>query len=243
MLIEGIKLINYLSKSSEAVLFIGKSEESRESKYLAEDCQVVKIRLAKEYRNDLLDTKLRRHRTKSESKILRKCNSISGLCTPKIYRVDMANTAIFMEYIQGKTLSELLRSIVDTNNSSCSSQCSDIYRKIGTAVGHIHASHIIHGDLTASNFIVQANDSNSYVNVYLIDFGLSFTSQAAEDRAVDLYGLERCIHSIDLARSGDWLDQIYCGYKSTIDSKEFFLQTMKRLEQVRQRGRKRSMVG
>lgn len=63
--------------------------------------------------------------------------------------------------------------------------------RIGQAIAKLHKASIIHGDLTTSNFMVR--DHN--LSVVVIDFGLSYNSTLAEDRAVDLYVLERAFLS------------------------------------------------
>lgn len=50
-------------------------------------------------------------------------------------------------------------------------------------------SGVIHGDLTTSNMIYKDDQ------IYLIDFGLSYVKTSIEDRAVDLYVLERAFIS------------------------------------------------
>lgn len=54
----------------------------------------------------------------------------------------------------------------------------------------MHDSGIIHGDLTTSNMMIRQNKS-----IVMIDFGLSFNSTLIEDKAVDLYVLERAFLS------------------------------------------------
>lgn len=61
---------------------------------------------------------------------------------------------------------------------------------MGRLVSKVHESGIIHGDLTTSNMIMT---SHNYIA--LIDFGLSYFKESAEDRAVDLYVLERAFKS------------------------------------------------
>jgi TP53 regulating kinase-like protein len=55
----------------------------------------------------------------------------------------------------------------------------------------MHDADVVHGDLTTSNVIVRGTDSQ----VVLIDFGLSSISTVVEDKAVDLYVLERAFIS------------------------------------------------
>ncbi|KAF0988880.1 hypothetical protein HZS_2994, partial [Henneguya salminicola] len=78
---------------------------------------------------------------------------------------------------------------------------------ISVAVSAIHLSGVIHGDLTTSNIIVEAN-SDYEPKIYIIDFGLSFSSSSIEDRAVDLYVLERSL-SISLSHICDKMENMF----------------------------------
>jgi TP53 regulating kinase and related kinases len=147
----------------------------------------------------------------------------------------------------------------------------DLLRRIGQAVGSMHRAGVIHGDLTTSNLILTppslsspslaqsdhdaaenvaaaiAEQSNNIPQsspllegeIVLIDFGLAYQAVHEEDRAVDLYVLEKAVGSTH-PRTEGFFDQLLQGYKSTF--KDWKL-VMKRLEDVRMRGRKRSMIG
>ena len=73
----------------------------------------------------------------------------------------------------------------------------------------------------------------------LIDFGLSFVSSLAEDRGEDLYMLERAFLSThpNMESSFQWLLQSYSRSSSRAAG------VILKLDEVRQRGRKRTMVG
>ena len=76
------------------------------------------------------------------------------------------------------------------NDSSLTPEkVQETIRQIGTLVLQIHECGIIHGDLTTSNMILKNGQ------IYIIDFGLSYFKDSAEDRAVDLYVLERAFKS------------------------------------------------
>ncbi|KIV97920.1 hypothetical protein PV10_01621 [Exophiala mesophila] len=79
--------------------------------------------------------------------------------------------------------------------------------------------------------------------IVLIDFGLATQSTQEEDRAVDLYVLERAFGSTH-PRQEHWFDtevlQSQDGYRGSFKGANVVL---KRLEDVRLRGRKRSMLG
>lgn len=68
-----------------------------------------------------------------------------------------------------------------------------VMRLIGTSVGGLHASGVVHGDLTTSNLILR--EKSGEMDVVLIDFGLGSVSTSDEDMAVDLYVLERAFAS------------------------------------------------
>lgn len=70
----------------------------------------------------------------------------------------------------------------------------EVARLVGTSIGRIHQADIVHGDLTTSNLMV-INDSNQNYQIVIIDFGLGMTRPVIEDKAVDLYVLERALIS------------------------------------------------
>lgn len=125
----------------------------------------------------------------------------------------------------------------------------DLMRRIGHTVGGLHKAGVIHGDLTTSNLMLQPttttttdteNDSPSMEGeVVLIDFGLAGQSVHDEDRAVDLYVLERAFGSTH-PRTEPLFEEVLQGYREAYRGASLAL---KRLEDVRMRGRKRSMIG
>ena len=63
--------------------------------------------------------------------------------------------------------------------------------KIGETIGILHKNDIMHGDLTTSNLLYDDKTNQ----IYVIDFGLSQKDCKIEDKAVDLYVLERAFTS------------------------------------------------
>lgn len=119
-------------------------------------------------------------------------------------------------------------------------------RGMGVTVAKMHAAGIIHGDLTTSNILVERTASNANQDVdvsssslCLIDFGLSHVETSAEDKGVDLYVLERALTST--FSSIPWFfEELLQSYRSTYGGgEEVFI----KLEEIRLRGRKRTMVG
>ncbi|KAJ1658129.1 serine/threonine-protein kinase bud32 [Dispira simplex] len=136
---------------------------------------IAKERFPKTYRHPVLDKKLTARRVIQ-----------AGIDTPALYYIDGSRNIIYMERIQGCTVKQYLLSYTDDKV---------IYdgtaEKIGKSLATLHAIDIIHGDLTTSNLYLRES-TNSLV---LIDFGLSFISNLVEDKAVDLYVLERAFLS------------------------------------------------
>ena len=66
----------------------------------------------------------------------------------------------------------------------------DLLKLIGKILAQLHQADLIHGDLTTSNMMLLAEDK-----ICLLDFGLSSTSASVEEKAVDLYVLERAFSS------------------------------------------------
>lgn len=91
-----------------------------------------------------------------------------------------------MQYIHGMTVKAFLWS-----NPPLPARM-DVVKRLGDIIALMHAHDIIHGDLTTSNFMMNEQDKN---RVVAIDFGLSTQSNMAEDKAVDLYVLERAFLS------------------------------------------------
>lgn len=161
------------------------------------------------------------------------------------------------------------RGTADTDISVCAETVKEsekkictLLRKIGSAVGLLHKTGIIHGDLTTSNLMLRPpassvsaetapreTDTNNLEpgnklpsldgEIVLIDFGLASQSVQDEDRAVDLYVLERAFASSH-PRTEGLFQEVLEGYGESFKAAKSVL---KRLEEVRLRGRKRSMIG
>ncbi|KAJ6258954.1 hypothetical protein Dda_5849 [Drechslerella dactyloides] len=137
-----------------------------------------------------------------------------------------------------------------------------LMRQIGETIGKLHDIDIIHGDLTTSNLMLRkerrttlevdtSETENAEKNdegiellegdyeVVLIDFGLGQVSVSDEDKAVDLYVLERAFISTHPKASG-LFHTILEAYKQNSLGSGIVL---RRLQEVRLRGRKKSMIG
>ncbi len=197
-----------LEEGAEAKIFLIKEE----GKYF-----VVKERIRKRYRLKDLDEKIRKRRTKSEIKLLKKAGSI--IDCPKV--LEEGYYEIKLEYINGKKLSETL-------NSLSLKKQKDFLEKVGEIIAKIHNENIIHGDLTTSNLISERE------KIYLIDFGLGFISNKIEDKAVDLHLFKQALEAKHSKNCKELFEMFLKRYKKEEkDSKEI----LERLVAVERRGR------
>ena len=180
---------------------------------------------------------------------------------------------LLMEWIDGRTVKELLREedVVFKDKGGVAGEgdaktredkVQALLRQVGRAIGTMHSKGgIVHGDLTSSNIMVRPGaetEQNGEVNghydkkrqwpnlqgeIVLIDFGLATQSVQDEDRAVDLYVLEKAFGSTHPKQEAWFQNEVLNspdGYLGTYKGAKIVL---RRLEDVRMRGRKRSMVG
>jgi Kae1-associated kinase Bud32 len=179
---------------------------------------LVKDRVPKSYRLPFLDQKIRKSRTRRETKILTKASSL--IPVPKLISSDDIEK-IEMEFIPGKKLSDNL----DTLTNAFS-----ICKKIGKQISILHDNNIIHGDLTTSNMILSNTKPQK---LYFIDFGLSFTSHRPEDKAVDLHLIKQALEAKHFKHFKTFFKAVIEGYKSSPNSSI----VLKQLEKVEARGR------
>ena len=116
---------------------------------------------------------------------------------------------------------------------------------IGTEIARLHLADIVHGDLTTSN--IMARRDTTGLGVVLIDFGLASVSALIEDKAVDLYVLERALQAThpepeDLDPRETRFARILAAYAVELGQPQW-TRVQGRLDDVRRRGRKRDMTG
>ncbi|KAI4301224.1 hypothetical protein L6164_034523 [Bauhinia variegata] len=216
-----------------SLILLKQGAEARvfESTFVGRRC-IVKERFSKKYRHPTLDSKLTLKRLNAEARCLTKARRL-GVPTPVLYAVDPVLHTLTFQYIEGPSVKDIFLEF--GLNGVSEEQLDNIASQIGDAIGKLHDGGLIHGDLTTSNMLL-ANGTNQLV---LIDFGLSFTSTLPEDKAVDLYVLERALLSMH-SSCGNVMDRILAAYRK---SSKQWSSTLNKLAQVRQRGRKRTMVG
>ncbi|KAG2002354.1 other/Bud32 protein kinase [Coprinopsis cinerea AmutBmut pab1-1] len=233
---------------------------------------LLKHRFKKKYRHDVLDVSLTKQRVAGEARALLKCLR-SGVNVPQILMVDAAEGILGIEWIDGHSVRQLLpggeeeeeegeeqREEGQQDAPDSIDEAEERLKKeygvdidtlltlIGTELSKLHKADIIHGDLTTSNMMVRrkaggggGGGGGGGAEVLLIDFGLSYTSTLTEDKAVDLYVLERAFASTH-PDSERLFGAVLGAYERGLGPKEWHT-VKKRLDEVRLRGRKRSMVG
>jgi len=195
---------------------------------------VVKERFSKKYRHPDLDVKLTSDRHKAEARALLKCKQI-GVACPTLYMADQEQHLLIMQQLDGKTA----REAVDQGIAEADvKQLSRIAKLIGSTVAKLHQNHLIHGDITTSNLLIQEDGENTKLAV--IDFGLSFQEGVAEDKGVDLYVLERAFLSTH-PNTEKLFAEVLEAYSA--DAGAASAEVLKKFEEIRMRGRKRTMLG
>ncbi|RMZ94484.1 TP53-regulating kinase [Brachionus plicatilis] len=234
--LEILKNFELIKQGAEAKIYKGV--------YQNKEC-IIKERFKKTYRHPDLDKAITNRRTKMEVNLLQKASSF-GINCPKMYFSEKENGIIVIEFIENSvTCREFILNMVKKNlpEEELGKKLKNLSVQIGKIVGKLHYNLIVHGDLTTSNFLIQNHEEEDY-KIVVIDFGLSSkTNQTSqnEDKAVDLYVLERALLSTHSQQAELIFKNILAGYETECGSNK--KQILDRLEVVRQRGRKRSMVG
>lgn len=224
-----------ISQGAEALVFVADRHPYLDYKGKC----IIKYRPKKTYRHPVLDARLNKQRTLAEARTIRRVHSI-GVLAPKLIFVDPQNGLIWMELIKGKSLKQW---IWDTEKEADNEKkINDALYEAGSTIAKLHYNDIIHGDLTTSNIML-----DDKIRPVMIDFGLAGQSALIEDKAVDLYVLERAVdstHPVNAQRYNQKLLNGYSAfYKTQSDGDQKLKDVLTRLEQVQLRGRKRSMVG
>ena len=216
------------------IAFQGAEARVYESTMLGRKC-IAKERFNKQYRHPNLDKQLRKQRTVHEARILARCRS-HGVLAPAVYFVDDTTQTIYMEYVDGKTVKEVWDEL-DRGETSASKveKKQNIAHKIGTILAKIHNHSMVHGDPTTSNLLVREKDGE----IVMIDFGLGSQNASIDDKAVDLYVLERAMLATH-PNSEELFSQILSSYEKESRKAKTILS---KFESVRARGRKRMAFG
>ncbi|WFD22467.1 non-specific serine/threonine protein kinase [Malassezia equina] len=215
---------------------------------------LIKHRFFKRYRHPALSKSITAQRTISEARSLVR-SARSGVHVPRLVFVDETRGLLGMEWIEGQSVRQWLGGVPEEGEEAKKEHPSeeeqlDIMNRIGEQLGRMHCADVIHGDLTTSNMMLRPDGQ-----IVLIDFGLASVSSFWEDKAVDLYVLERAFASTHPA-SEPLFHRVLASYAAYTTEHTRGTKTKgerhvdgawphiyARLQEVRLRGRKRSMVG
>jgi TP53 regulating kinase-like protein len=184
---------------------------------------IVKQRHPKRYRIPELDLMIRSQRTLHEPNIIHKAKE-AGVPTPTIFRVDVAEAKILMEFVEGKQVKEVL----DTVSSEERLRLSVL---MGRMIGRLHKHGIIHGDLTTSNMIL-----TPYGKIVFIDFGLSERSVELEPKGVDLHLMKRALQSTHYKHAKECFKAVMKGYAESVGDEEA-KKVAAKIREIEKRGR------
>ncbi|KAK1829094.1 kinase-like domain-containing protein [Podospora conica] len=214
----------------------------------------LKYRPSKPYRHPILDARLTKARIAAEAKVLDRCRR-EGVSVPAVYALDAAAGWLMMEWIEGVPVRTGINAWLGERGEDTEERDEkpivELMGRIGDAVGRLHGTGIVHGDLTTSNMMLRpptvvveegGGDARRRAvegEVVVIDFGLATQSSSDEDRAVDLYVLERAFASTH-PRAERLFGHLLAAYGKTSKKAPGVL---RKLEDVRMRGRKKSMLG
>lgn len=179
-----------------------------------------------------------------------------GVPTPALLHVDVATACIYMARVPGESAKAALRALAAAPGGGGGAG-EALARGVAELVARLHDGGIVHGDLTTSNVLVEARAGGADAvpgaaasaaaatdtaapRLVLIDFGLSSFSTLPEDRAVDLYVLERALSSAHPEAGARLFEAFLEAYRRRSRN---WCSTLKKFADVRMRGRKRSMVG
>jgi TP53 regulating kinase-like protein len=197
-----------IAQGAEAKIFLSKNKKF-----------IIKDRVKKLYRINEIDEKIRKQRTKAETKLLEKASNITN--SPKPIKIEELYQ-IKMPFIKGKKLSEKLDDFTLKKQK-------EICFQIGQQIARLHEQGIIHGDLTTSNMIFLERENK----IYFIDFGLGFISDKKEDKAVDLHLLKQSLNTKHFKNAEILFHEVLDGYRLYKD----YSKVLERLQKVENRGR------
>ncbi len=203
-----------LTKGAEASLYLS-SWHGRKA--------IIKQRFQKMYRPQALDWQIRIYRTSHEPQLMNDAKK-AGVPTPTIFLVDLRETKIVMEYIEGIQVKQLLDKI--SRRARC-----HVCRTVGRSIAMLHQCGLAHGDLTTSNMI-QTPDGK----IYLVDFGLSEKTTELESRGVDLHLMKRGLYSTHFEIANECFDAVIEGYSMLLNG-EVVKGVLDKVAEIERRGR------
>lgn len=209
-----VKLPQLIKKGAEASLYLADWHGRR---------VIIKKRLPKIYRPTVLDEQIRVYRTIHEPQLMHEAKK-AGVPTPIIFQVDVVNTTIVMEFVEGKQVKGLLNEV-----ESAERQCVSF--TVGESIGKLHVHGLVHGDLTTSNMIM-ASDGK----VFFVDFGLGEKNKELEARGVDMHLMNRALQSTHFRFAEECFDAVVNGYSRVVGDR-VAKSVLDKIGEIKRRGR------
>lgn len=178
---------------------------------------VAKHRVPKRYRVAEIDERVRRSRTLHEAKVLSHLSE-NGQPVPLVLFLDLANSIIYMQFIEG----------VELRSHHSPQRYAE---RLGEIVSSMHSMDIVHGDLTLAN-ILAGEDTG----LWLVDFGLSAFNADLEEKAVDIHLLERSAAGSFPDKAREFMQLFLRGY-SRVVGREKTSEILEKVKEIRSRGR------
>ena len=203
-----------LKKGAEASLFLADWHGRK---------AIIKARLPKRYRPAELDEKIRGYRTAHEPQLMHEAKK-AGVPTPTIFLVDIKEAAITMEFVEGKQVKQVLGSMAAEERQA-------LCIRIGELIGRLHKHGVIHGDLTTSNMILNAEGK-----IFLVDFGLGEKSTEVEARGVDLHLMKRTLQSTHYKFAEECFKHVLKGYSEVLGGEDAE-KVIEKMREIERRGR------
>ena len=97
---------------------------------------------------------------------------------PKILHVSNAERLIFMEFIEGESLSKIIKKYGTLSDKTVEADVLNTVKKVGEVLSKVHANNIVLGDTKPDNVLIKKDGT-----IYLIDFE---QAQQGGDRAWDI---------------------------------------------------------
>jgi Kae1-associated kinase Bud32 len=157
---------------------------------------VMKIRQPRGWRHPDLDRSLTKTRMNNEVKLTIWLSGI-GAPVPAIWDVDMQESTIIMEKIEGQTLIDILHAGKHTD---------ELLKNVGKSIRILHRNAVNHGDLSTNNILITENG-----DAVLIDLGLSSREYELEGLGIDLHVLHEILRASHPS-IGDAMDLVLEGY-------------------------------
>jgi TP53 regulating kinase-like protein len=203
-----------LKKGAEASLFLTEWHGRK---------AIIKVRIPKKYRPIALDEQIRNYRTIHEPQLMHEAK-VAGVPTPLIYMVNVPDSTIIMEFIEGQQVKQLLNKVAKADRHAVCVQ-------IGESTAQLHRQGLIHGDLTTSNMIQTTSGK-----IYFVDFGLGEKNIELEAKGVDLHLLKRALQSTHYQFWEECFKSVLCGYTS-VCGVEIAEKVYEKIREIERRGR------